>query len=114
MECSGNNIYVVLMVSEKTLATDTCTFNNGQRVHPLPNTYNGKKTVPIWNDEKWSREELIGAVKYSYLEDDYPAGRLNDPTFDFVLDGMTPLLEVILEAQDRTRNKIIPGRPKKT
>lgn len=104
------NMYVVLMVSDKSLATDICTFNNGQRVRPLPNSYTGEPTSPIWNDMKWKREELVGAVKFAYPKD-FPEPVAN-PKFDFVEDGMTPL-QAILAGQEKTRKRKIPGSPKK-
>ena len=104
------NMYVVLMVSDKSLASKICSINNGQRVRPLPHTYTGEPTSPEWNGMKWKREELIGAVKYAY-PNDFPEPVPN-PKFDFVVDGMTPL-QAVLAAQGKTREVKIPGSPKK-
>jgi hypothetical protein len=104
------NMYVVLMVSDKKVATEIFTFNNGQRVRPLPMTYTGEITAPNWNGMKWTREHLIFAVKYTYPNDFTEPP--DNPTLDFVLNGMTPL-EAILEAQGKTRQKKLPGSPKK-
>lgn len=101
------NVYVVIMSSNEVVASKMCSFNGGQRIQPLPNTYEGGKTAPKWNDMKWSREQLIAAVKYD-CPDDFSDG----DKFDFITNTMTPL-QATMEAKNSKRPKKLPGSPKK-
>ena len=97
------NLFVVIMTSDDTLASKICTFNDGQRIQPLPNTYTGKKTAPEWNRMEWSRDQLIEAIRYTF-PDDFPENH----KFEFIADPMTPL-QAIMAAQKMTRAVKIPG-----
>ena len=101
------NVYVVIMSSNEAVASKMCSFNGGQRIQPLPNTYEGEKAAPKWNDMKWSREQLIEAIKY-----DCPGDFSNDDKFEFITNTMTPL-QATMEAKNSKRQKKLPGSPKK-
>jgi hypothetical protein len=103
------NIYVVIITGDEKVATTICSWNGGQRIRPVPNTYTGAATNPQWSGMKWSREQLIEAVKYEYV-DSFP----ENCAFTFIKDGMTPL-ESIMAADDHlpTRKRKAPDSPKK-
>jgi hypothetical protein len=103
------NVYVVILTSDPTVATKICSWNGGQRIRPMPNTYIGEATDPKWSGMNWSREQLIEAVKYEYY-DQFPANY----EFTFIKEGMTPL-EATMAADDHlpTRKRKAPDSPKK-
>lgn len=107
------NLYIVIMSSEEELASKMCTFNHGQRIQPLPNTFEGETTAPKWNKMKWKRDQLIQAVKYAFPDfpDRLPGDEKNHQ-FEFVTDQLTPL-QAVMMAKNLKREVIIPGSPTK-
>lgn len=104
------NMIIVVSTQEKTVANKLCSLNGGQRIAPLPGTYTGEETLPMWNGMKWSRDLLIEAVRYEFPEK-FP----NNHEFDFIVGGMTPLqaIKAALLYLRRTGKGGPPGSPKK-
>jgi hypothetical protein len=101
------NLYVVLISSGPDVAREMCSWNNGQRIRPVPGTYTGKATAPMWNNMKWSRDELVQAVRYHFSQQFD-----QDDKFDFIVEEMTPL-QAVMAADDSTRSWKVPDSLKK-
>lgn len=104
------NLFIVVLSSDASVASKICSFNAGQRIRPLPNSYSGKETDPTWNEMKWSRDQLIEAVKYN-CPDEFPEDY--EGNFDFIDDTIKTPLQAVMRAENLNRKKITPGSPKK-
>jgi hypothetical protein len=91
------NFYVVIMSPDEAVASKIFSYNDGQRIQPLPNTYAGEITAPEWNKMKWHRDQHIEAVKYTFTDD-----FSEDHKFEFIADHMTPL-QAIMKAHNSTQ-----------
>lgn len=83
------NTFVLVTTHNKDVANKLCELSCGQRVAPLPNSYTGEATLPVWNEIEWTRDQLADAIRYKY-----PRQFAASETFDSVLEGMTPLRAV--------------------
>lgn len=103
------NMFVVVVTQNKEVANALCGLNGGQRIAPIPGCYNGDdKTSPTWKEEPWDRERLIEAVRYEF-NGEKSFG--DECTFDFIVDGMTPL-QANIAASKIFREKKTPKSPR--
>ncbi|OEU14803.1 hypothetical protein FRACYDRAFT_241361 [Fragilariopsis cylindrus CCMP1102] len=101
------NMFVVVSTSDEAVANQLCSLNGGQRVAPLPGSYEGNVTSPTWNGMNWSRDLLIEAVRFKF-----PGTFPQDANFDFITTGMTPL-QAIKVAGLTSRSRKGLGSPRR-
>lgn len=103
------NMFVVVSTSDEAVANQLCSLNGGQRVAPLPGSYEGEETSPTWNGMKWSRDLLIEAIRFKF-----PGTFPQDANFDFITTGMTPLQAIkVAGSTSRSRKELGSPRRKK-
>ena len=96
-------MFVVVMTQEKKVAHELCQANGGQWVQPLPGYFTGDKESPIWNNTPWTRDLLVGAIRY-----ENPGEFEEDEQCIFVEQGMTPL-EASQRAMQELRRRNVTG-----
>ena len=93
------------------MANELCRANSGQRIQPIPGYFTGDKQSPTWNNTPWTRDLLVGAVRY-----ENPGEFEQDEQCSFIEDGMTPLeasQRAIQELRRRSETGEAPSSPRK-
>lgn len=96
------NIFVVVMTHNREVANE-CASNGGQRVKPIPGFYTGEKESPVWKEPPWSRDLLVGAIRF-----ENPGEFEEDEQCAFVKEGITPL-EAVQQANNELRLRNVTG-----
>eukprot|EP00977_Amphora_coffeiformis_P030204 scaffold45428_cov176-Amphora_coffeaeformis.AAC.8 len=106
------NIFVVVLTQLDSVAQKLVDCNGGNRVVPLPGCSKGELTSLTWNETPWTREQLIGAIRYD-LASEGVENYYNEQDFSFLSDRMTPLQAIKKMRTRLRRSKEEPDSPRK-
>jgi hypothetical protein len=105
---TDRGFYTLILTQNPVFGTYLCSLNGGQKIQPLPGTFTGEKTNPVWNDFAWSRQELTKLVDKQH-GNAFDGEKDADGCYSWIELGETPM-----DVKGKADVRLAPrGSPKK-